>query len=75
VGQPVVDQTRDQAAARLGSVVVEQLLGADRAALAAGDTFTMPASIAPVSVRAAIGDRGGDPTMRSSSVRGRAAAS
>ena len=54
--QPVVDQARGQAAARLGSVVVEQLLGADRAAPTAADTFTMPASIAPVSVRAAIGD-------------------
>ena len=54
--QPVVDQARGQAAARLGSVVVEQLLGADRAAPAAADTFTMPALIAPVSVRAAIGD-------------------
>ena len=54
--QPVLDQTRPSAAARLGSVVVEQLLGADRASPSAADTFTMAASIAPVSVRAAIGD-------------------
>ncbi len=54
--QPVVEGGRGSAAARLGSVVVERLLGADRASPAANDTFLMPASIAPVSVRAAIGD-------------------
>ena len=54
--QPVVEGGRGSAATRLGSVVVERLLGADRASPAANDTFLMPASIAPVSVRAAIGD-------------------
>jgi nitrogen fixation/metabolism regulation signal transduction histidine kinase len=54
--QPVIDQTRASAPARFGSVVVEQLLGAVRASPGAADTFTMAASIAPVSVRAAIGD-------------------
>jgi signal transduction histidine kinase len=43
---------------RLGTVVVEQLLEADRAT-AAADTFVMRGFIAPVSVRSRIGDRQG----------------
>ena len=50
--QPVFDSGRG--ATRLGSIVVEQLLGAARAAPAA-DTFVLTSSISPISVRAAIG--------------------
>jgi nitrogen fixation/metabolism regulation signal transduction histidine kinase len=54
--QPVAGGGRSSAATRVGSVVVEQLLGADRASPAAGDAFLMRSSVAPVSVRTAIGD-------------------
>jgi hypothetical protein len=51
--QPVAEASRSST--RLGSIVVEQLLGADRVTPGAADTFMMRSSIAPVSVRAAIG--------------------
>jgi nitrogen fixation/metabolism regulation signal transduction histidine kinase len=53
--QPVADGSRSSMTTRLGSIVVEQLLGADRVTPGAADTFMMRSSIAPVSVRAAIG--------------------
>ncbi len=53
--QPVADASRSSTTTRLGSLVVEQLLGADRVTPGAADTFMMRSSIAPVSVRAAIG--------------------
>jgi signal transduction histidine kinase len=53
--EPIFERPPGKSSLRIGSIAVEQLLGALPIAPGPSDTFVMPASLAPVSVRVRLG--------------------
>jgi signal transduction histidine kinase len=54
--EPIVDSSGGGTASRVGSIAVEQLLGAIPVGPGPADTFVLPSSLAPVSVRVRFGE-------------------